>query len=109
MAGGHGRLTARHVETDEAAERHVRVYVAAVEEVIADGEVHAGEVRRLGCLGVAALGRCRASVAEACVIDESSEISELVARRGVTPWAARRVREALADRERLVADGLIEP
>jgi hypothetical protein len=104
------RYTARHVEAQEGHGALVRVFVAEVEEVAADGAVDAAERRRVALLAGRVVKSADRRTAEASVIaDALGLVGTLLGTCRVTPWVARRLRESTRDAENLAAEGLLAP
>lgn len=104
------RRTTRHVEAVEDHGTQIQVFVLALEEIAADGRICPGEEQLLDAHVSRLLASYRPLPAEAAVIDSGiGLVSTLLDTLSVTAWVERRAREAAADEQGLVGQGLLEP
>lgn len=104
------RRTKQHVESLDAFGQELRLYTQTVEEVMSDGLVEPNEAQLLHRVLARVAVAFAPLPAQAAVIDSGVHlIATLTETMSVTTWTERRIKEAAADEQRLVEDGLLEP
>lgn len=91
------RVSAVHAEEVLAEGQRLRCLGLAWERATADGRVDADECRLLDGLIAGAIAGYRPVTRGAETADAVASLVELLSRRGITPWTARRFRELAAD------------